>query len=102
MCEITLAHTEAFQQSRRERKKVEMRFAHMKRILKLDRLRLRGLSSVRDEVLSHSYRTEPSTSRQARLPCPTHGRTLRGLGVASEPVSRWQHRHHSQTGEESR
>jgi hypothetical protein len=36
---------------RRERKKVEMRFAHMKRILKLDRLRLRGLNGVRDEVL---------------------------------------------------
>jgi Transposase DDE domain len=34
-----LANTEAFQQSRRERKKVEMRFAHMKRILKLDRFR---------------------------------------------------------------
>jgi transposase len=46
-----LANTEAFQQSRRERKKVEMRFAHMKRILRLDRLRLRGLSSVKDEVL---------------------------------------------------
>ena len=46
-----LASTEAFQQSRRERKKIEMRFAHMKRILKLDRLRLRGLSGVRDEVL---------------------------------------------------
>ena len=46
-----LAGTEAFQQSRRERKKVEMRFAHMKRILRLDRLRLRGLSGVRDEVL---------------------------------------------------
>jgi hypothetical protein len=30
-----LANTEAFQRSRRERKKVEMRFAHMKRILKL-------------------------------------------------------------------
>jgi hypothetical protein len=28
-----LADTEAFQQSCRERKKVEMRFAHMKRIL---------------------------------------------------------------------
>jgi hypothetical protein len=28
--------TEAFQQSRRERKKIEMRFAHMKRIFKLD------------------------------------------------------------------
>jgi Transposase DDE domain len=46
-----LANTEAFQQSRRERKKAEMLFAHMKRILKLDRLRLRGLSGARDEVL---------------------------------------------------
>jgi len=46
-----LANTEAFEQSRRERKKVEMRFAHMKRILRLDRFRLRGLSGVRDEVL---------------------------------------------------
>jgi hypothetical protein len=46
-----LANTEAFQQSSRERKKVEMRFAHMKRILRLDRLRLRGLSGARDEVL---------------------------------------------------
>lgn len=46
-----LAATDAFQQSRRERKKVEMRFAHMKRVLRLDRLRLRGLSGARDEVL---------------------------------------------------
>jgi len=46
-----LANTEAFLKSRRERKKIEMRFAHMKRILRLDRLRLRGLSGVRDEVL---------------------------------------------------
>jgi hypothetical protein len=46
-----LANTEAFQQSRQERKKVEMLFAHMKRIFKLDRLRLRGLSGARDEVL---------------------------------------------------
>jgi transposase len=44
-------NTDAFHQSRRERKKVEMRFAHMKRILKLDRLRLRGLSGAKDEVL---------------------------------------------------
>ena len=46
-----LANTEAFQQSRRDRKKVEMLFAHMKRILQLDRLRLRGLNGARDEVL---------------------------------------------------
>src|SRR5215472_16202664 len=42
-----LANTEAFRQSRREREKVEMLFAHMKRILKFDRLRLRGLSGAR-------------------------------------------------------
>lgn len=46
-----LANTQAFEQSHRERKKVEMRFAHMKRILRRDRFRLRGLSGVRDEVL---------------------------------------------------
>jgi hypothetical protein len=37
-----LAKTEAFTQTRRDRKKVEMLFAHLKRILRLDRLRLRG------------------------------------------------------------
>ncbi|SEE65841.1 transposase, IS4 family [Rhizobiales bacterium GAS188] len=35
--------------SRRERKKVEMLFAHLKRILRLDRLRLRGPCGTRDE-----------------------------------------------------
>jgi hypothetical protein len=37
-----LARTEEFAQTRRDRKKVEMLFAHLKRILRLDRLRLRG------------------------------------------------------------
>jgi transposase len=37
-----LAKTEAFEQSCRERKRVEMLFAHLKRILRLGRLRLRG------------------------------------------------------------
>jgi hypothetical protein len=46
-----LAKTEAIERSRRERKKVEMCFAHMKRIFRLDRLRLRGLSGAKDEVL---------------------------------------------------
>jgi transposase len=46
-----LAETPAFKRSRDERKKVEMAFAHMKRIFKLDRLRLRGLNSARDEIL---------------------------------------------------
>jgi transposase len=46
-----LADTPAFRRSRDERKKVEMAFAHMKRIFKLDRLRLRGLNGARDEIL---------------------------------------------------
>ncbi len=45
------ANTAAFEVSRRKRKKVEMRFAHMKRIHGLDRLRLRGLTGAKDEVL---------------------------------------------------
>jgi hypothetical protein len=46
-----IAKTEAYADSRRKRKKVEMLFAHLKRILRLDRLRLRGPSGARDEFL---------------------------------------------------
>ena len=44
-----LAKTEAFEQSRRNRKRVEMLFAHLKRILRLGRLRLRGPRGAQDE-----------------------------------------------------
>jgi hypothetical protein len=44
-----LATTEAFEKSRRNRKRVEMLFAHLKRILKLGRLRWRGPSGAQDE-----------------------------------------------------
>jgi hypothetical protein len=43
------ADTPAYLQSRRERKKVEMLFAHLKRILRLGRLRLRGPRGAQDE-----------------------------------------------------
>jgi len=46
-----IARTDAYVVSRRERKKVEMLFAHLKRILKHDRLRLRGLCGAQDEFL---------------------------------------------------
>ena len=46
-----LALTDAYLTSRRQRKKVEMLFAHLKRILKLDRLRLRGPNGAKDEFL---------------------------------------------------
>jgi transposase len=44
-----LAKTEAFERSRRSRKRVEMLFAHLKRILRLGRLRLRGPRGAQDE-----------------------------------------------------
>jgi hypothetical protein len=45
----SLVGTEAFDQSRRQRKKVEMRFAHLKTHHHFERMRLRGLSGARDE-----------------------------------------------------
>jgi transposase len=46
-----LAKTEAFEQSRRKRKRVEMLFAHLKRILRLGRLRLRGPCGAQFEFM---------------------------------------------------
>jgi transposase len=56
--------------SRRLRKKVEMLFAHLKRILKLDRLRLRGPTGARDEFLLAA--TAQNLRKLAKLiPIPT-------------------------------
>jgi hypothetical protein len=44
-----LAGTDAFEQSRRDRKRVEMLFAHLKRIFRLSRLRLRGPRGAQNE-----------------------------------------------------
>jgi Transposase DDE domain len=44
-----IAKTAAFAQTRRDRKNVEMLFAHLKRILRLGRLRLRGPSGAQFE-----------------------------------------------------
>jgi transposase len=46
-----VAETPSYRRTRRQRKQVEMLFAHMKRILKMDRLRLRGLKGAQDEFL---------------------------------------------------
>ena len=47
----TIGKTDAGEASKRDRKKVEMLFAHLKRILKLGRLRLRGPCGASDEFL---------------------------------------------------
>ncbi len=51
--------------SKRERKKIEMLFAHLKRILKLDRLRLRGPNGARDEF--HLAATAQNLRKMAKL-----------------------------------
>lgn len=65
-----IAKTDAYLVSRRERKKVEMLFAHLKRILKLDRLRLRGPNGAKDEFLLAA--TAQNLCKLAKLvPMPT-------------------------------
>ena len=46
-----IATTPEYELSRHRRKKVEMLFAHLKRILRMARLRLRGPCGARDEFL---------------------------------------------------
>jgi hypothetical protein len=60
-----IAKTEAYRTSRCQRKKVEMLFAHLKRILKLDRLRLRGPNGARDEF--HLAATAQNLRKLAKL-----------------------------------
>src|ERR1043166_4650870 len=65
-----IAKTDEYQTSRRQRKKVEMLFAHLKRILKLDGLRLRGPSGACDE--SHLAATAQNLRKLAKLiPMPS-------------------------------
>ncbi len=45
----SLKDTPEFDKSRDERKRVEMRFAHLKTHHRFERMRLRGLSGARDE-----------------------------------------------------
>jgi hypothetical protein len=65
-----IARTEDYAVSRRQRKKVEMLFAHLKRILGLGRLRLRGPNGARDEF--HLAAAAQNLRKLARLiPLPT-------------------------------
>ena len=68
-----IAKTDAYKQSRKDRKKVEMLFAHLKGILKLDRLRLRGPNGAHDEFLLAA--TAQNLRRMARWLCPVEPET---------------------------
>lgn len=60
-----IAETDQGRTSRRQRKKIEMLFAHLKRILRLDRLRLRGPNGARDEF--HLAATAQNLRKLAKL-----------------------------------
>ena len=60
-----IAKSEEGLTSRRQRKKIEMLFAHLKRILRLDRLRLRGPNGARDEF--HLAATAQNLRKLAKL-----------------------------------
>jgi len=60
-----ITRTDAYVVSSRARKKVEMLFAHLKRILRLDRLRLRGPNGARDEF--HLAATAQNLRKLAKL-----------------------------------
>jgi len=72
-----IATTPEYQRSRCERKKVEMLFAHLKSILKVDRLRLRGLTGATDEFTLAAI--AQNLRRLARL--VTHGPPINGIGA---------------------
>ena len=78
----TLAKTEAFEQSCRDRKRVEMLFAHLKRILRLGRLRLRGPARRTIRVHTCSHRAEPAAPRQAGGSGAPDARRMRCVSVA--------------------
>jgi transposase len=63
-----IAKTDAYLTSRRQRKKIEMLFAHLKRILNLGRLRLRGPNGARDEF--HLAATAQNLRKLAKLRSP--------------------------------
>ncbi len=72
-----IATTAEYQRSRCERKKVEMLFAHLKSILNLDRLRLRGLSGATDEFTLAA--TAQNLRRMAKL--ISRGPPIHGIGA---------------------
>jgi hypothetical protein len=77
-----IAKTAAYAVSRRERKKVEMLFAHLKRILRLGRLRLRGPTGAKDEFLLAATAQKSAETGEARPPSSADLRHMRRRGAA--------------------
>ena len=79
-----IATTDEYVLSRRLRKKVEMLFAHLKRILRLDRLRLRGPCGARDEF--HLAAAAQNLRKLAKAEGASHGAARLKRVAAVSPV----------------
>jgi DDE family transposase len=80
------AKADDYPQSRRDRKKAEL-FAHLKRILRLVRLRLRGPSGAQFEfTLAAIAQNLRRFAKQAARPPPDKLRALRECGVRRDVV----------------
>ena len=65
-----------YERSRQGRKRIKMLFAHLKRILKMGRLRLRGPCGAQDEFLLAA--TAQNLRRLAKLVLPTGPQMTQG------------------------
>jgi DDE family transposase len=72
-----LARTEAFERSGHDRKRIEMLFAHLKRILRLGRLRSRGPRGARFEFTLAAI----AQNLRRLAPAATAGRPICGVSV---------------------
>ena len=89
--DVARAHaaTPQYVEACRRRKKVEMLFAHLKRILRLARLRLRGPNGAKDEFLLAA--TAQTLRRLARLrPINNAGRIAPGMAAQAPPKQPFQ------------
>ena len=67
-----ICETPEYLQSRKDRKKVEVLFAHLKRIMNFDRLRLRGITGAHDEFLLAATAQNLKKLAQLRFKPPDH------------------------------
>ena len=80
-----IAKTDAYQRSRAQRKKVEILFAHLKRILKFRRLRMRGPNGARDEFDLAAAAQNLRRPAKWFTPMTTTGQASPGLKASASP-----------------
>ncbi len=87
-----IARTETYAVSRRERKRVEMLFAHLKRILKLDQFRLRGPSEAKERFYWPPPKICGKLAKLIPLPAPVFATGGGAAQICLADSRRYTHR----------